>query len=253
MRKAPYLSVVIPCYNEEENLKAGALDTVKNFLAKKDYTWEVLVVDDGSSDKSRQLIKEFIKKNKNFFLIKGSHLGKASAVIHGINKAAGEYVLFSDLDQATPIKELDKMVNYLPEYDLVIGSRKGRRKGAPLFRLLMARGFMLLRGLILGLGELSDTQCGFKMFKKQTADKIFERLALYGSKDKKNEVIGSRVSAGFDVEVLFIAKKLGYKIKEADVAWQYVDTRRVSPIIDSVEGLIDLVRIRINSLKGVYD
>lgn len=251
MEKAPYLSVVIPCYNEETNLEARVLTKVNDFLKKKKYDWEVLVVDDGSTDKSKELIKRFIKNNHKFSLIENPHQGKAAAVITGMLKATGKYLLFSDLDQATPIEELDKLLPWFDKgYDVVIGSRNSERRGAPLSRLAMARGFMLLRNLLLGLPGISDTQCGFKAFRKETAHKLFKKLKLYKETGK---VEGSHVTAGFDIELLFIAKKMGFKIREVPVVWRYVETRRVSPVRDSWEGLMDLVRIKINDLRGVYE
>ena len=113
----------------------------------------------------------------------------------------------------------------------------------------MARGFAILRGLFLGLKGISDTQCGFKAFKKEAAWDLFKRLKLYR---KKRKVKGAMVTAGFDIETLLLAKKRGYKIKEIPVSWHYVETRRVSPIRDSWEGLKDLLKIKINDLKGVY-
>jgi hypothetical protein len=113
----------------------------------------------------------------------------------------------------------------------------------------MARGFMLLRTIVLGLKGISDTQCGFKAFSRDVARDIFQHLSLYG---KQRTVTGSMVTAGFDIEVLFLAKVLGYKIREIPVEWHYVETRRVSPIKDSWEGLMDIVHIRINAWKGVY-
>lgn len=113
----------------------------------------------------------------------------------------------------------------------------------------MARGFMMLRNILLSLG-INDTQCGFKVFKREAAQAIFRKLRLYKSKRK---LTGSSVTAGFDVELLFVAKKMGYRIKEIPVKWRYVETRRVNPLWDSLEGLKDLVRIKLNDLRGMYE
>ncbi|MBI2611191.1 glycosyltransferase [Candidatus Gottesmanbacteria bacterium] len=244
-----FLSVVIPCYNEERNIRLGALEKVEHFMNKKNYSWEVVIVDDGSTDESKNLVKDFIKDNKNFHLIEGEHHGKAITVIIGMLHAKGKYKLFTDLDQATPISELEKLLDFASRgYDVVIGSRNSQRPGAPIFRLLMARGFMSLRNIILNLG-ISDTQCGFKLFTREASEAIFKRVMVY--KDNR-KIEGSTVTAGFDVEVLFIAKKLGHKIKEVPVEWHYQETRRVNPLNDSIKGLIDLLKIRLNSLKGLY-
>ncbi len=245
-----FLTVVIPCFNEEVNLQKGVLFKINEFLAKKNFSWEVLIVDDGSSDESISHIEKFIKNHNNFYLYKNKHQGKAQAVISGVQKANGENILFADMDQATPIEEVDKLLPYLNKnFDVVIGSRNNARHGAPLLRLFMARGFMFLRRFILGLGDISDTQCGFKLFSKKAAQEIFSRLRLYSSKTIAR---GPMVTAGFDVEVLFVAQKLGFQIKEIPIYWCYVETRRVSPISESINGLIDMLKLKYYDFKGLY-
>jgi dolichyl-phosphate beta-glucosyltransferase len=243
------LSVVVPCFNEEKNIRVGVLDQLSDFLGKQNYKSEVLIVDDGSSDQSRELIQEFIKNKPSFTIITNPHQGKAKTVITGMLAAHGDYILFTDFDQATPIAEIDKLLPYLKTSDIVIGSRRDQRRGAPVSRVVMARGFMMLRNVILDLG-INDTQCGFKLFKSLAAKNIFKKLKLYKS---RRLTTGSSVTAGFDVELLFLAKKLGYSIAEVPVAWNYVETRRVSPIRDSIEGLKDLIRIKFADMAGKYD
>lgn len=246
----PYLSVVIPCYNEEQNIRLGSLDKLAHYMEKQKYSWEVLIVDDGSNDKSRELIKKLIKQNDNFRLIENTHQGKAGTVIKGMLEAVGEIVLFSDLDQSAPIEEVEKLLPWLEkEFDIVIGSRKDRREGAPLSRKIMGPGFMLARSIILGMKDIDDTQCGFKAFRTDVARDVFSALKLY---KPKGETTGARVTAGFDVEVLYLAQQRGYRIKEVPVEWHYVDTRRVSPISDSIDALIDIFRIKINSVRNLY-
>ncbi|KKU87269.1 MAG: Glycosyl transferase family 2 [Candidatus Gottesmanbacteria bacterium GW2011_GWA2_47_9] len=243
-----FLSVVIPAYNEETNIRLGALDKVSRYFERVPYTWEVIVVDDGSTDGTRQLLSEF-RSNRGFTIIENPHQGKAGTVITGMLAAKGEIVLFSDLDQAAPIREVEKLLPWFKEYDVVIGSRNAHREGAPLTRVLMARGFMLLRTIILGLGGIKDTQCGFKAFRRDIARDIFQRLKLYGTRQR---VSGSMVTAGFDIEVLFLARKSGYRIKEVPIEWHYVETRRVSPLKDSWQGLMDIIKIRMNAWRGLY-
>ncbi|KKS90494.1 hypothetical protein A3A64_03210 [Candidatus Gottesmanbacteria bacterium RIFCSPLOWO2_01_FULL_48_11] len=243
-----FLSVVIPAYNEETNIRLGALDKVSRYFERVPYTWEVIVVDDGSTDGTRQLLSEF-RSNRGFTIIENPHQGKAGTVITGMLAAKGEIVLFSDLDQAAPIREVEKLLPWFKEYDVVIGSRNTHREGAPLTRVLMARGFMLLRTIILGLGGIKDTQCGFKAFRRDIARDIFQRLKLYGTRQR---VSGSMVTAGFDIEVLFLARKSGYRIKEVPIEWHYVETRRVSPLKDSWQGLMDIIKIRMNAWRGLY-
>lgn len=250
MTDTPFLSVVIPAYNEETNIRLGAFDKVLRYLEGQPYTWEVIVVDDGSTDNTARLVEEVSVKSSHFQLIKNPHQGKAATVMTGIMESKGTIVLFSDLDQATPLKEVEKILPWFEKgFDVVIGSRKSKREGAPLLRRVMARGFMFLRTVVLGLKGISDTQCGFKAFRREVAQNIFKHLSLYG---KQKTVSGAMVTAGFDIEVLFLAKTLGYKIKEIPVEWHYVETRRVNPIKDSWEGLLDIVHIRINAWKGVY-
>ncbi len=248
--KTTYLSVVIPAYNEETNIRLGALDQVERYLSKQSYSWEVILVDDGSSDATPLLLDAFINANHGFRVLHCKHQGKAASVVAGMMNGNGAIIVFSDLDQATPIRELRNILPWFDKgFDTVIGSRNRRREGAPFLRLLMARGFMFLRSIILGLHGITDTQCGFKGFKKHVAQTIFSKLALYG---KRLEIDGSSVSAGFDIEVLYLARKLGFKIKEVPVEWHYVETRRVNPLIDSWQGFLDIIKIRINALQGAY-
>lgn len=246
----PFLSVVIPAYNEETNIRLGALDKVARYMESRSYSWEIILADDGSIDRTEYLLEQFASKNQGFRIIRNAHQGKAMTVVSGVLAAKGEVVLFTDLDQATPICEIEKLLPWFKKhYDVVIGSRSGKREGAPFTRRVMARGFMILRSLVLGLKGITDTQCGFKAFRQSVARDIFGRLKLY---DQHHEVVGSMVTAGFDIEVLFLARKLGYAIKEVPVEWHYVETRRVSPMKDSWQGLVDIVRIRINSFRDMY-
>ena len=246
---AIFLSVVIPAYNEEKNLKRKVLEEVWEYLSKQKYTWEVLIVDDGSTDKTVRLVEEFIRKGRiGIKLLKEKHRGKGGTVIAGMLQAKGDYALFTDMDQATPISEVEK---FLPKFkagcDVVIASRSGR-EGAPIVRKLMAYGFMLLRTLILKL-PYKDTQCGFKAFKTDSAKKIFKKLKIF---NESNIVSGASVSAGFDLEILYIARKLGLKIAEVNVSWSHKDTERINPIRDSYEGLRDLLKVRVNAILGKY-
>lgn len=246
-----FLSVIIPCYDEMANLQKGVLEKVNHFLSKKKFSYEVIVVDDGSNDGSIEFVKEFLEENSRFSLIQNAHYGKAGAVTKGMIQAKGKYILFTDMDQATPIEEIDKLLpNFSEGYDIVIGSRGSIRKGAPWTRAVMGSGMILLRTIIVGLHDIRDTQCGFKMFRHKAAMEVFTKI------DKLHhgfhKVGGSNVAAGFDVELLYIAKQLGYKIKEVPVKWLYVETRRVNPFHDSIEGLRGLFRIKKNALNGVY-
>jgi hypothetical protein len=167
-----------------------------------------------------------------------------------MKEAIGDVVLFTDLDQATPLAESEKLLPFLGNgYDIVIGSRKEKRVGAPFLRRMMGRGFMLLRSVLLGLKGIEDTQCGFKAFRHEVVEALVSKLKLY---ETSGNAEGAMVTAGFDVELLYVAKCLGYTIKEVPVEWHYVDTRRVNPIRDSWLGLTDILKIKLNAWQGKY-
>jgi dolichyl-phosphate beta-glucosyltransferase len=242
------LSVIVPAFNESKNLRKGVLDALENYLKRVNYGYEVVIVDDGSTDDSAQIVKDQIKGKKNFRLIENSHNGKAVTVITGMLSAKGEIALFTDMDQATPIKEVEKIIKKMNQgFDIVIGSRLGRQ-GAPFIRRLSAWGFAVLRNLILGL-PFKDTQCGFKAFNYKSRTAIFTKILPQW---KNNSKKGGAVNAGFDVETLFIAKKLGFEISEVEVEWHYVDTERVQVVKDSIDAVYDMLRVRINDLTGKY-
>jgi dolichyl-phosphate beta-glucosyltransferase len=243
-----FLSVIIPAFNEEYNLRTGVLDSVYDYLSGQKYSWEILFVDDGSTDATLKISSDFAKKHNNFFVLNEPHRGKAGTVTAGILKAKGEIILFTDTDQATPIDQIEKILPKFKEgYDVVIGSRKGR-EGAPVIRKVMAYGFSILRFLVLRL-PFKDTQCGFKAFSARAAEEIFKRLEIFSSKNKS---VGASVTAGFDLEILYIARKLGYKIAEVSVDWHHKEGTKVDPVKDSIEGLRGLLMVRLNSLQGKY-
>ncbi len=245
------ISIVIPAYNEVKNIEKGVLDSVLSYVKKRSDIIEVLIVDDGSDDDTVSLIKKkYLGTYPKLRLYEKQHSGKAFSVIAGVKHARGSIVMFSDMDMATPINEADKLLKGIEKgYDIVIGSRNSNRKGAPLIRKLMAVGFILLRTVFVGLRGIHDTQCGFKAFQTGKARTILRKLQAYSREAKVN---GPSVSAGFDLEFLFIAQKLGYRIKEVPVTWRHVETRRVNFLIDSVESVKDMARIKWNDLRGKY-
>lgn len=247
-----YLSVIIPCYDEMANLQKGVLDKVQHFLDKKKISYEVIIADDGSKDGSVEFIEKFIKENPHYILIKNPHYGKAGAVTTGILKARGKYRLFTDMDQATPIEEIEKLLPYLEsgKYDIAIGSRDNNRKGSPGIRLFISRSSNILRKAIVGLQDITDTQCGFKMFTDKSAEELFTKFKTL--KNGFEKVSGTAITYGLDIELLYLAKQAGYSIKEVPVNWLHVETRRVNPVRDSIQGVKDLIKIKRNVLAGKY-
>lgn len=249
------LSIVIPCYNEENNLKSGVLEEVNNFLTKQKFGWEVIICNDESTDNSLKLVKDFVSNHKGFRVLDLPHGGKPSAVWGGIKDANYPLVLFTDMDQSTPLKESLKLLPYFEKgFDIVIGSRGTAREGNTLLRRIGGTVFLTLRRMVL-LPKIIDTQCGFKAFKTDVAKKLFPNLQFFKDKSDKK---GWRVSA-FDVELLFMAQKWGYKIKEILVEWKNEDcsTTKGDSIArykkESKQMIQEIIRVKRNDLNGLYD
>ena len=239
------ISLIVPCYNEELNIQKGTLDKIGNFTKDDKRFIEVIISDDGSTDKTKKIIKEkYLKLFPKFKLLENPHQGKAGAIISAIKKAKGNWVFFTDFDLATPIEEVEKLISAArKDIPIIIGSRNTSREGAPIIRKIMALGFIFLRNILLNLKEIKDTQCGFKMFKKEASLKIINQLKVF---NQKRNIKTSSVSAGFDLEFLFIAQKLGFKIKEIPVSWKHVETKNVSFFKDTLETIIDIIKIKLN-------
>jgi dolichyl-phosphate beta-glucosyltransferase len=254
MAKTPYLTVVIPCYNEAENIRHGVLSEIGKYLIQKKYSWEVIISDDGSTDESARLVKERIKGWKGFKILENPHGGKPSALLFGIKKARGRWILFTDMDQSTPITELEKLLPYAGEYKVVIGSRGLRRKNYPFYRQIGAVVFANVRKALI-LPEVDDTQCGFKLFDKNLLEINFPKLEFLG---RNKKVHGWRVTS-YDVELLHILKKAGVKIKEVVVLWHNQDVSQSKGggvrryFRESKEMLMQIVRVKLNDLKGLYE
>ena len=249
----PLLSVVIPTYNEEENVCRGALQEVIDYLSGREYASELIIVDDGSEDATTSLVEEAARRSPFLSLLRSGHGGKARAVTAGVLAARGEYVLFTDLDQSTPIRFVQDALRELQAAsDVVIGSRflKGAaRLGEPLLRNVFGRGFSLLVRALL-LPEIRDSQCGFKGFRREAAQEIFRGMLVFGAGEQK--ATGPMVTA-FDVELLLLARKWGYRIKEIPVTWRHVATQRVSPVRDAYRMFNQVVKVWLNNLRGRYD
>ena len=246
------ISIVIPCYNEEANLKKGVLKQVADFLTKQAFTWEVLICNDQSTDNSLKLCQDFAKKHQDFRVLNLPHGGKPSAVWGGIKASKYPLVLFTDMDQSTPLKEINKLLPHFANHDIVIGSRGSTRHGFSPIRKVMSRVFLIIRKFIL-LPQINDTQCGFKAFKTDVAKKLFPRLQFF----QQQKASGWRVSA-FDVELLFMAKIWGYKIKEVEINWQDEDisTTKGDNAVrfkkESKQMAEEILRVKLNQIKGLY-
>jgi len=246
----PFLSIIIPAYNEEENFHKGSLRKVSSYLKKASFSFELIIIDDGSQDKTVQLIKGFIKDRKNWQLIENPHQGKAETIKTGVYQAKGRYILFTDFDQATPLAEVEKLLPFLKRgFDIVVGSREvkgAKREEEPFYRHLMGKVFNLIVQLI-ALPGVHDTQCGFKLFKAKIIKDLFSRLKIEHKETKR------AFTGAFDVEILFLAQKKGYKIAEVPVSWKHFQTTRINPIKDSLRMFVDVLRVRFYDLLGRYE
>ena len=238
------ISIVIPAFNEAERLPA-TLASIGSYLAKKEgFQAEIVVVDDGSSDDTRKAAESFSQEGLSVrVLANAGNRGKGYSVQHGMLEATGDWILFTDADLSAPIEEMDKLLREVRRLDaeVAIGSRAldrsliGVHQSA--FREQAGRIFNLMMRALTGL-PFWDTQCGFKLFSKRAAREIFPRLRIEGF--------------GFDAEALFIARKLGFKTLEVPVRWNHVEGTKVSMHRDSVNMFLDLIRIRVNQIRGCY-
>lgn len=244
--------MVIPAYNEERRLPQ-TLARVHEYLGAQPYPFEIVVVDDGSTDGTARAVEVFARDRPNVRLIKNDHRGKGYTVRTGMLAAQGHIILFSDADLSTPIEDIEKLLPWFERgYDIVIGSREGvgaQRIKEPFYRHLMGRVFNLIVKLLTVRG-IEDTQCGFKAFRDDVAQDIFTRVQLYGEHARR---VSNGMVTAFDVEVLFIAKKAGYRIKEVPVQWRYGTETKVNPLKDSWRNFRDVVLVRWNDLRGRYD
>lgn len=248
----PKISVIIPCYNEEENLKRGVLDQVEKYLRKQDYPSEVIISDDESTDSSLKFLEKYIQYHPRFKLLKNEHAGKPFALRSGLMKTEGEIILFTDMDQSTSIDQLAKLLPFFEEkYDVVFGSRGLARKNFPLYRKLASVVFRSFRQIFL-LRGVGDTQCGFKALNREAGKAIFKKMQIFKRKGKTK---GWRVGA-WDVEMLFVAEKLGYKIKEVPIDWEDRDVtggKKKNFLKESKEMLFEVLRVKVNDWRGAYE
>jgi glycosyltransferase involved in cell wall biosynthesis len=250
-QEPPVLSIVVPAYNEQQRLP-DTLEQITAYLDRQPYRSEVIVVDDGSTDATAGLVERMAVQRPNLRLLRLEHRGKGFAVRAGALAAHGEYVLLCDADLAVPIEEWERLHSALTNgYDLAIGSREGlgaRRLGEPWYRHLMGRVFNLIVRVV-AVGGIQDTQCGFKALRQTVAHDLFQRVRIYG--EDAPPVQGAAVTA-YDVELLFLARRRGYRTAEIPVPWRYGTETKVNPIRDSWRNLGDVLTVRWYALRGKY-
>jgi dolichyl-phosphate beta-glucosyltransferase len=235
-----FLSVIIPAHNEENRLPK-TLEQVFHFLEKQDFTSEVIVVENGSSDGTLEAAREFTKRHDNFRVIQ-SERGKGAAVKRGMLEAQGEYRFMCDADLSMPVEEIAKFIPpALDHFDIAIASREARgavRYNEPAYRHYGGRGINYIIQFLI-LPGLNDTQCGFKCFRAGVAEDIFRRQTLRGW--------------SFDIELLYLARRRGYRITEIPIHWYHFADSKVSALRDAVQMIHDIFRIHANARRGVYD
>lgn len=244
----PDISVVIPVFNESHRIQR-TLNEIWEFFESRNA--EILFVDDGSSDNTIQIIRNFAKDHPSVQALAEQHRGKAATVLAGMKQTRGQVVGFMDADLATPLETWNTCEKALQNgAGVAIASREGigsDRVDEPWYRHVMGRVFNGLVQLLL-LPGIDDTQCGFKVFSREALDDILPRQQLYSN---AKEVRTPRVTA-FDVELLFIARKLDHEIAVIPITWQYGDHSKVNPVIDTIHNVIDVLRVKWNSIRGRY-
>ncbi|MGB7340425.1 MAG: glycosyltransferase, partial [Phototrophicaceae bacterium] len=237
----PHLSIVIPAYNEEERI-VPTVGAIAAYVSTLGFEWELIVADDGSTDDTVKLLQELELVNLRV-LIAAKNGGKGSAVRRGMLAARGDYVLFTDADNSTPIENVTPVLKKLTDegYDVAVGSRAAdgaSESNKSFFRHLMSGGLRLLVRYVLNI-RVKDTQCGFKMYSKEAAQKLHRQQTIDGF--------------SFDLESLYLASKYGYKAVEVPVEWMDAPGSKVDAKKEAIRFLQDMTRIRINDIKGVYN
>ncbi|WP_348268967.1 glycosyltransferase family 2 protein [Edaphobacter paludis] len=239
----PQLSIVIPAYNEGARIEA-ALERVTSCVAAQGWDAEILVVDDGSKDDTAAIVQRWMENYPRLHLVQNpGNKGKGYSVRNGLLQAAGEIVMFTDADLSAPMEEAERLIAALAAgADVAIGSRWMDRTRQtihqPLYRQFFGRCFNWITRTVMNL-PFKDTQCGFKAFKRPAAQVIFRLQTIE--------------RWGFDPEILFIARKLKYVVREVPVTWGHDERSRMSYLKDGLKMLEDMAKIRANSLVGRYD
>lgn len=237
----PFLSVVIPAYNEEHRL-LKTLEQVHSFLQSQPYTAEVLVVENGSQDRTFDVAQAFAQRHSLVRVLQEAGRGKGRAVRRGMLAARGEYRFMCDADLSMPVDEINHFLPpVLQDFDIAIGSREAPgsiRFNEPQYRHLGGRAVNTIIRL-LALPGLNDTQCGFKCFHAPIAEKLCQLQTLTGW--------------SFDIELLYIARQRGYHIVEVPIHWYFNTESKLNVVQDAVKMVLDIFAIHLNNIKGVYD
>jgi dolichyl-phosphate beta-glucosyltransferase len=241
MDEQPLLSLIIPAYNEGKRLPQ-TLPQIIDFVESQTYPIEVIIVNNNSRDDTRQIADDFAGRYPFIRVFDEPRQGKGAAVRTGMLAAQAEYLFMADADLSMPIGEVSKFLPpLLDNYDVAMASREvdgAIRYDEPAYRHLMGRVFNLVVKL-LAVPGFQDTQCGFKCFRRQAALDVLPFQSIDGW--------------AFDVELLFIARRRGYKIVEVPIAWYYRANSRISPISDAVDMFREVLRIRLNGWRRQYD
>ena len=237
----PFLSIVIPAHNEESRLPR-TLGQIFAFLENQSYSSEVIIVENGSSDRTLELAHEFSLQYKNLIVIHEEQRGKGNAVRRGMLEAYGEYRFICDADLSMPISEVQKFIPpVLNDFDLAIASREAPgaiRFNEPFYRHWGGRAINLVIRLLI-LPGLNDTQCGFKCFRAEIAEKLFRQQTLMGW--------------SFDIELLYLARRKHLRVKEIPIQWYFGADSKVNAVRDALRMISDIFRIHINTLRRRYD
>ena len=241
--RRPRYSIIIPAYNESSRV-GSTLEKVLTYVTDQGWDAEVIAVDDGSRDNTVEVIRGYAKNNPRLRLLQNpGNRGKGYSVRNGMLHARGELLLFSDADLSSPIEEADKLFAAIAGgADIAIGSRWLRRdlqtQRQPFYRQMFGRIFNLMLRITLGL-RFKDTQCGFKAFTRRAAKTIFplQKIERWG----------------FDPELLYLARKKGFKVVEVPVEWAHSEGTRISPLRDGIRMFVEMLKIRWNGLTGKYD
>jgi len=235
-----FLSVIIPAHNEENRLPK-ALEQVLGFLNKQPFSFEVIVVENGSTDGTLAIAQKYAEEHEQVRVLQ-SERGKGAAVRRGMLEAQGEYRFMCDADLSMPVEEMYKFIPpALDNVEIAIASREAKgavRHNEPYYRHLGGRGINLMIQMLI-LPGLNDTQCGFKCFRADVAEKLFNLQVLHGW--------------SFDIELLYLARRYGYGVHEVPVHWYHDTDTKVRALQDAIRMIQDIFRIHVNAWRGVYN